>query len=93
MAGALQQRLQAEPGNAEAWVMLGRSYTMLGRYRDGAIALERAVALAPANANLLADLADVAAMSQGKRLAGAPARGTTLLSWLASFCATCAPAG
>ena len=74
MAGALQQRLQGEPGNAEAWVMLGRSYTMLGRYRDGAIALERAVALAPANANLLADLADVAAMSQGKRLAGAPAR-------------------
>jgi cytochrome c-type biogenesis protein CcmH len=73
MATALQQRLQNDPANAEAWVMLGRSFTMLGRYRDGAIALERAVALVPANANLLADLADVAAMSQNKRFAGAPA--------------------
>lgn len=71
---ALAERLRADPGNAEGWVMLGRSYTALGRYRDGAGALQRAVALVPGNAGLLADLADVTAMAQGRRLAGEPAQ-------------------
>lgn len=74
LAGALLARVEAEPAQAEAWVMLGRAYTMLGRYRDGALALERAVELVPANPHLLADLADVSAMAQGRRFAGAPAR-------------------
>ncbi len=71
---ALSERLKAEPGNAEGWVMLGRSYVVLGRYRDAATAWRRAADLLPANATLLADLADVSAMAQGKRLAGEPAR-------------------
>lgn len=71
---ALAERLRAEPGNAEGWVMLGRSYTMLGRYRDATLALRRAVDIVPRNPSLLADLADVTAMAQGKRLAGEPAR-------------------
>jgi cytochrome c-type biogenesis protein CcmH len=71
---ALSERLKAEPGNAEGWVMLGRSYVVLGRYRDAAVAWRRAVDLLPGNASLLADLADVTAMAQGKRLAGEPAR-------------------
>lgn len=70
---ALAERLKAEPGNAEGWVMLGRSYVVLGRFRDAAMAWRRAVELMPGNATLLADLADVVAMSQGKRLAGEPA--------------------
>jgi cytochrome c-type biogenesis protein CcmH len=71
---ALSERLKAEPGNAEGWVMLGRSYVVLGRYRDAAMAWRRAADLLPGNATLLADLADVTAMAQGKRLAGEPAR-------------------
>lgn len=71
---ALSERLKAEPGNAEGWVMLGRSYVVLGRYRDAATAWRRAADLAPGNATLLADLADVTAMAQGKRLAGEPSR-------------------
>lgn len=71
---ALSERLKAEPGNAEGWVMLGRSYVVLGRYRDAALAWRRAADLLPGNATLLADLADVTAMAQGKRLAGEPAR-------------------
>lgn len=71
---ALSERLKAEPGNAEGWVMLGRSYVVLGRYRDAATAWRRAADLLPRNAALLADLADVTAMAQGKRLAGEPAR-------------------
>jgi cytochrome c-type biogenesis protein CcmH len=71
---ALSERLKAEPGNAEGWVMLGRSYVVLGRYRDAAMAWRRAADLLPGNATLLADLADVTAMAQGKRLAGEPSR-------------------
>jgi cytochrome c-type biogenesis protein CcmH len=71
---ALAERLRAEPGDAQGWVMLGRSYVILGRYRDAATAWRRASELLPGNATLLADLADVVAMSQGKRLAGEPSR-------------------
>lgn len=70
---ALAERLKAAPGDAEGWVMLGRSYLVLGRYRDAAMAWRRAVELVPPDAALLADLADVVAMAQGKRLAGEPA--------------------
>lgn len=70
---ALAERLKASPGDAEGWVMLGRSYVVLGRYRDAAMAWGRAVDLRAPDATLLADLADVVAMAQGKRLAGEPA--------------------
>lgn len=73
-ATALAERLKAEPGNAEGWLMLGRSYTALGRYGDAAMAYRRAVDLLPPNPGLLADLADLTGMAQGKRLAGEPAR-------------------
>lgn len=70
---ALAERLKVAPGDAEGWVMLGRSYVVLGRYRDAAMAWRRAVELRAPDATLLADLADVVAMAQGKRLAGEPA--------------------
>lgn len=70
---ALAERLKATPGDAEGWLMLGRSYAALGRYRDAAIAVRRAHELVPRDAGLLADLADILAMAQGKRLDGEPA--------------------
>lgn len=74
MVAALGERLKAQPDDAEGWLMLGRSYTALGRYRDAATALRRAADLLPANPNVLTDLADVLAMASNKRLAGEPAR-------------------
>lgn len=74
MVTALAERLKAEPDNAEGWLMLGRSYTALGRYRDAATALRKAGELLPRNPDVLADLADVLAMAQGKKLAGEPAK-------------------
>lgn len=74
MVTALAERLKAEPNNADGWLMLGRSYTALGRYADAAIAMRRAVELTPPDPSLLADFADVLGMAQGKRLAGEPAR-------------------
>jgi len=72
MAAKLAERLQANPDDGEGWLMLGRSYSTLGRYPEAAAALGRATALLPPNANLLADYADVMAMAQGRRLSGEP---------------------
>ena len=74
MVTALAERLKSQPKDAEGWLMLGRSYTALARYQDAATALRRALELGPPNATLLADLADVTGMAQGRRLAGEPAR-------------------
>ncbi len=74
MAAALAERLQAQPQDLEGWLMLGRSYTALGRYADAVAAFRRAQALSPQDAGILADLADLTGMAQGKRLAGEPAR-------------------
>lgn len=71
---ALVERLQADPAQPDGWITLGRSYTALGRWRDAAAAFRRAAELRPRDASLLADLADLVAMAQGKRLAGEPAR-------------------
>lgn len=74
MVANLALRLQSQPDDAEGWMMLGRSYTALGRYPDAVTAFRRAVALVPGDATLLSDFADVLGMAQGKRLAGEPAR-------------------
>jgi cytochrome c-type biogenesis protein CcmH len=74
MVSALAERLKAEPDNAEGWLMLGRSYTALGRYTDAVAAFRKASGLMPGNASVLADLADVIGMAQGRQLAGEPAR-------------------
>jgi cytochrome c-type biogenesis protein CcmH len=72
MAAKLAERLQNNPDDGEGWMMLGRSYSVLGRYAESAAAFGRAMALLPPNANHLADYADVVAMAQGRRLAGEP---------------------
>lgn len=74
MVANLALRLQNQPDDTEGWMMLGRSYTALGRYPDAVIAFRRAVALAPGDATLLSDFADALGMAQGKRLAGEPAQ-------------------
>ena len=72
MVSTLAERLKNEPNNAEGWQMLGRSYAVLERYAEAAAAYRKAAELMPANADVLADLADVLGMTQGRRLAGEP---------------------
>ena len=68
----LAQRLQSEPGNAEGWTLLGRSYGAFGRFRESADAYANAVKLRPADAQLLADYADALGMALGRKLEGEP---------------------
>jgi cytochrome c-type biogenesis protein CcmH len=76
MLGKLEDRLKEQPDDAEGWSMLGRSYSVLGRYPEAVQAFKRVVALrandAPVLAQALADQADATAMAAGRRLAGEP---------------------
>ncbi len=73
MVDGLAQRLKQRPEDVEGWVLLAHSYQALERFAESADAYAHADALTPNNASLLADYADVLAMAQGRRLAGAPA--------------------
>lgn len=68
----LAARLKDNPEDAEGWVMLGRSYAVLGRFGDSSEAYAKAVARVPNDAQVLADYADALAMAQGRTLQGEP---------------------
>ena len=72
MIQKLADRLKEQPDNVEGWVMLGRSYTVVGQYPDALKAYERAVALRPDDAQVLADYADSMAVNNNMTLAGEP---------------------
>src|SRR5216684_8473922 len=68
----LAKRLEANPNDAQGWIMLGRSYTMMERYADAATAYARATALNANDADVWTDYAEALAMSNGQSLAGKP---------------------
>jgi cytochrome c-type biogenesis protein CcmH len=72
MVGRLAARLRDNPEDAEGWKLLGRSYSVLGRFPEAADAYAKAAARAPRDAQLLADFADVLAMARGNDLLGEP---------------------
>ena len=78
MVAKLAERMEKQPpGNVadlEGWVMLGRSYAVMQRYPEASRAFARALQLAPGDAQVLVDQADVLAMQQGGNLLGEPLR-------------------
>lgn len=69
----LQDHLQANPDDAEGWMMLARSYYFLKQYGAAAETFARASSLQQdSNAELLADYADALAMANGRNMAGKP---------------------
>lgn len=77
MIARLASRLEQQPGDAEGWAMLARSYAVTGRIAEALPAFKRALALRPGDAELQADFdnarasADArAAAPQGKALSG-----------------------
>ncbi len=74
MAERLASRLRSKPEDAEGWATLGRSLAAAGRFGEAAEALAEAARRMPGNATILAEQADVLAMSQGRRFDGEPDR-------------------
>ncbi len=72
MIAELAARLEKDPNNLEGWTILARTYYSLNRHPEAARAFERAVALAPQDAGLIADYADALAAAQGGTLQGKP---------------------
>ena len=74
MVERLAARMKEKPDDAEGWAMLGRSYAVLDRYAEAAVAYASAVKRSEPDAQLLADYADALAMAQGRNLKGEPER-------------------
>ena len=72
MVDSLQQKMQQNPNDPRGWVLLARSQNALGRFTEATAAFERAVALMPNDAQLLADFADASVMVQEGRFDGKP---------------------
>ena len=68
----LSKRLEANPNDAQGWLMLGRSYIVLERFADAASAFERATSINGNDANGWADYSEALALANGQRLAGKP---------------------
>ena len=78
MVESLSKRLEGkattDAGDLQAWTMLARSFALLQRYPESSRAYARARTLAPNDAQLMADHADVLAMAQNQSLVGEPTR-------------------
>jgi cytochrome c-type biogenesis protein CcmH len=74
LVAKLAQRMEQEPDKLEGWVLLGRTYSAMGRFPEAAKALQRSLQLQPDEPDLLADYADVLAMTNGQTLEGEPTR-------------------
>jgi cytochrome c-type biogenesis protein CcmH len=72
MVDRLAAKMREHPEDADGWKLLGRSYTVMGRYQDAVAAYAKAAERSPRDAQLLADFADALAMARGQTLQGEP---------------------
>ncbi len=72
MVDRLAEKMRTNPNDVQGWKLLGHSQLVLGRYSDAAGSYARANALAPRDAQVLADYADALAMASGETLEGRP---------------------
>jgi cytochrome c-type biogenesis protein CcmH len=72
MVDALAERLKANPDNPKGWVMLARSYKVMGRLPEAEDAYAKAGKLVETDPDLLADYADLLAARAGDSLEGRP---------------------
>lgn len=72
MLDSLRQRLKDKPNDADGWLMLGRTLSVLGRFEDAVPAYRKVLSIQAGNAQAMADLADALAMLQKGSFAGEP---------------------
>ncbi|MHB0984270.1 MAG: c-type cytochrome biogenesis protein CcmI [Sulfuricella sp.] len=72
MIASLEAKLKKNPDDAAGWYMLARSYSVTRQFGEAARAYAKLRELLPEDSRLLADYADVLAMTQGGNLQGKP---------------------
>ncbi len=72
MVQRLADRLSQNPDDVEGWKLLGKSYSVMGRFAEASNAYSKAAAMTPRDPQLLADLADALAMARGQKMGGEP---------------------
>lgn len=72
MVDTLAKKMAQNPSDPKGWMLLARSQAALGRLPEAMKAYEKVISLKAEDAQLLADYADVAAMSQQGRFEGKP---------------------
>jgi cytochrome c-type biogenesis protein CcmH len=72
MVAEFAVKMEQDPSNLQGWVMLARSYRMMGRNEDAAKAYARAGNFIDADPQLLADYADTLAANANGSFAGKP---------------------
>jgi cytochrome c-type biogenesis protein CcmH len=72
MVAEFATKMEQDPSNLQGWVMLARSYRMMGRNEDAAKAYARAGNFIDADPQLLADYADTLAANANGSFAGKP---------------------
>ena len=68
----LVARLESQPDDLEGWLMLGRTYSILGRFKEASEVYVKLLALSPDSTEALVSYADVFAMTQDGSLMGKP---------------------
>lgn len=68
----LRERVKKSPQDAEAWAMLGQAQRVSGDHAGAAASFERASALMPSEAWILAEQAEEVMLAQGGSFAGKP---------------------
>ncbi|MGE5471741.1 MAG: tetratricopeptide repeat protein [Bacteroidota bacterium] len=63
----LADKMASDPGNGEGWLLLAKTYGELRKYAEAASAYEKAAAILPADAGMLADWADAHVMANGQK--------------------------
>jgi cytochrome c-type biogenesis protein CcmH len=67
LADKLAEKLKANPGNAEGWALLARTYVALNKPAESLAAFGKALAIAPKDPDLMADYADVSALNNNNQ--------------------------
>lgn len=66
-------RLNENPEDIEGWVMLGRTFAIMGQFDEASATYAKLIEMIPDSAPLLSDYADVLAMTNNGSLMGKPA--------------------
>jgi cytochrome c-type biogenesis protein CcmH len=72
MVATLAAKLEQNPTDYKGWVMLARSYKVMGRTAEAEKAFDRALPMVDADPQLLADYADVVVTNANGNFAGKP---------------------